>query len=177
MKVLIRSGTNTASENIIDVYLVHDEDDAAIEGYTHRPDGYTEDYQKLFHDFVTSIYNYMQSLERKNKIKLVHEMKRKDGNIDELGYRESTRLLTPESYYLPFHVITIKGRPTTAASHLMTLRISTHPPKVRLGEVLFSYRILPEDWKDKHEFMRHQDAIKGLLQGEISRKIKELRNQ
>ena len=172
MKVLIKASTGDEPVDFIDIYF----EDDSVEGSTTRPETYTEAYKHRFHDFCNDIFNFMQSLERKLIIKLEYESKPdKHGKVDELGYRESARTNKQESYYMPFHVVTTRGRPTTAESHKMTVRISTHKITPRTGEKVLEYTI--ENWRDDVNYKNHKFAIKGLIDGLIKEKITNLKSK
>jgi len=173
MRVLVKASANP-DENIIDIFFI---DDYSVEGATKRPDTYVEEYQKKFHDFCNDIFNYMQSLERKNSIILEHEMKRKDGEVAELGYRDSTRTVKQESYYIPFRVKRFKdkveGNPTFVKSPIIQVRMSTHKPEKRPNDVLIEYII--DDWRNTRHYNQHKRAVKAIIDGEIKDRYDSLK--
>lgn len=161
----------TENANIIDIYFVHED---AVEADTKRPDTYTEEFQRKFHDFCNDIYNFVKSLERKWLLRIDYEYKNKDGLHLEVGYRRMERGDTPQSYYIPFHVVTQKGRLVKRNNRFMQVRISTHDPKLRRDEVLLEIPI--EGWMTKAFYEQDKRKAKAYIKAEVEHRIDEIRS-
>lgn len=107
-------------------------DDSIESSTTKRPNHVNP----FYHEFCNSIYNFMQSLERKQKVEL---------DKPNIGYRGKPG--KEESYYIPFQVVVDKEF-LVESFILIQVRVSTHGYNKRQNETIIPIKIKHNDRTD-----------------------------